>query len=186
MGVTDWLALMRRVAADPGYARGKLERAVGFARAVPLFYGCETGSHLCATGFVRVRNDGQVHIGDRVTFSGGMLSTQLVCRPGASLEIGDETTFNYGVSIEAAESVRIGRRCMVASMVHIHDSRAGDRGPVTIGDDVWIAHGAIIEPGVSIGDGSVISAGSVVRKDVPPHYLAIGNPARCMALEILG
>jgi maltose O-acetyltransferase len=113
-----------------------------------------------------------------------MLSTQIVCHPGATLEIGDESTFNYGVSIDAAESIRIGRRCLVASMVRISDASAGQHLPVTIGEDVWIAHSAILEPGVTIGNGSVIAAGSVVTRDVPPRSLAIGNPARSMALEV--
>ncbi len=135
MGV-DWLLLIRRMAVDRGFARDKLERAVGFARAAGLFHACETGTRVCATGFVRVRNAGRLHIGDRVTFSGGMLATQLVCRPGATIEIGDETTFNYGVSLDASDAIRLGRRCMVASMVRICDARAGQRLPVTIGDDV--------------------------------------------------
>lgn len=181
----DWLALVRRMAVDPDFARYKVVRAVGFARAAGLFHGCETGRRVCATGFVRVRNAGRLHIGDRVTFLGGMLASQLVCRPGATIAIGDETTFNYGVSLEASTSIRIGRRCMVASMVRICDTHVGQSLPVTIGDDVWIAHGAIIGPGVSIGSGSVVSAGSVVHKNVPPGFMAIGNPARCMALEVV-
>ncbi len=185
MGVDDWISLVRRMAADRRLARDKLRRAVGFARAVPLFRGCELGSHVCAAGFVRVRNEGQVMIGDRVTFSGGMLSTALVCGPDATLEIGDDCTFNYGVYVDSAKSVRIGRRCMVASMVRISDSQAGHSYPVSVGDNVWIAHGAIIEPGVTVGDGSVIAAGSVVTRDVPADSLAIGNPARSMTLEVV-
>ena len=50
--------------------------------------------------------------------------------------------------------------------------------PIRIGDDVWIGGGAIVLPGVTIGDRSVIAAGSVVTRDVPPDTLVAGNPAR--------
>src|SRR4029079_17694873 len=53
--------------------------------------------------------------------------------------------------------------------------------PVTIGDNVWIATGSIILPGVTVGEGSVISAGSVVRRSVPPYSLVMGNPAKVLA-----
>lgn len=52
------------------------------------------------------------------------------------------------------------------------------RGPITLGHDVWVAHGAIILSGVTIGTGAVVGAGAVVRKDVPPYAIAAGNPAR--------
>jgi phosphonate metabolism protein (transferase hexapeptide repeat family) len=49
---------------------------------------------------------------------------------------------------------------------------------VTIGNDVWIGHGAILLPGVSVGNGAVIGAGAVVTKDVPDFAIVIGTPAR--------
>lgn len=52
------------------------------------------------------------------------------------------------------------------------------RGPVTIGNDVWIGGRAIILSGVTIGDGAVVGAGAVVSRDVPPYAIAAGNPAR--------
>ena len=50
--------------------------------------------------------------------------------------------------------------------------------PVNIGNNVWICTGAIILPGVTIGDNSVIGAGSVVTKDIEPNSLAVGNPCK--------
>ena len=50
--------------------------------------------------------------------------------------------------------------------------------PITIGDDCWLASNAVVCGGVTIGEGSVIGAGSVVTRDIPPHSLAVGNPCR--------
>src|SRR5690606_34153345 len=52
--------------------------------------------------------------------------------------------------------------------------------PVTIGNDVWIGHGAVIMPGITIGDGAVIAANAVVTKDVPPYIVVGGVPARAL------
>jgi acetyltransferase-like isoleucine patch superfamily enzyme len=61
-------------------------------------------------------------------------------------------------------------------------SRIDEQGvstkPVTIGNDIWIGANAVILPGVTIGDHSVVAAGAVVTKDVPPHSLVAGVPAR--------
>ena len=62
------------------------------------------------------------------------------------------------------------------------DMRIDEQGvsttPVTIGDDIWIGANAVILPGVTIGDHSVVAAGAVVTKDVPPHTLVAGVPAK--------
>jgi serine acetyltransferase len=87
-------------------------------------------------------------------------------------------------SLAKRNSIRIGDRTMFGSMVRVCDRGKAAAQPVVIGDDVWVAHGAIIEPGVTIGSGSVVAAGSVVSCDVPPRSLAIGNPARCLSLSL--
>jgi maltose O-acetyltransferase len=133
---------------------------------------------------LRVANQGTVRVGDRAIFLGGMIATEIVCKPGALIEIGSRSIFNYGVSLEAWSSIRIGSRSLFGSMIRVTDRGQTAQGPVVIGDDVWIAHGAVIGPGVTIGSGSVVAAGSVVSGDVPPGCLAIGNPARCMSVKL--
>ena len=55
--------------------------------------------------------------------------------------------------------------------------------PITIGNDVWIGRGTFVKGGVSIGDGAVVAAKSVVVKDVPPYAIVAGNPARFVRLR---
>ena len=103
-----------------------------------------------------------------------------------TLEIGDRVFINEGAQIVAALSIRIGPDCRIGDFVAIHDSdyhpveqnAATRKAPVVIGRNVWISRGAIILPGVSIGDHAVIGAGSVVVADVPARTLVAGNPAR--------
>jgi acetyltransferase-like isoleucine patch superfamily enzyme len=116
---------------------------------------------------------------------------------GAIIEIGSETRV-HGSCIHAWASVRVGKRCLVASNCQIMDSnghelcleeperrvRSQDLArPVTIEDAVWIGANSIILPGVTIGYGSIIAAGSVVTHDIPPRVLAGGNPARVLPVS---
>jgi serine acetyltransferase len=162
----------------------KAKWAIWRMRAKALFIGCRGGEAACATGHVRVRLRGTATLGARLTFLGGMIPCEVTVAKDARLTIGDDTMFNYGVSIVAHSAITIGRRCMFGSLVRLSDESLGRVAPIVLGDDVWVAHGAIIEPGVTIGDGSVVSAGSVVTADVPPRSLAIGNPARAMSLAL--
>ncbi len=164
----------------------RAERALALVRSRWLFRGVQAlGTNVAAYGAIDVKNEGTVELGDRLTFAGGMMPSSLRCHPGARLVIGADTQFNYGVSLESWESVRIGERCMFASFVRIRDRDGHRTAPVVIEDDVWVAHGAIIMPGVRVGARSVVSAGSIVTQDVPPDSLAMGNPARNMSLELV-
>lgn len=60
----------------------------------------------------------------------------------------------------------------------LQDGLPASRGSITIGNDVWVGHGALILSGVTIGDGAVIGAGAVVRQTVRPYAVVVGNPAR--------
>jgi acetyltransferase-like isoleucine patch superfamily enzyme len=105
-----------------------------------------------------------------------------VQNPAGELSIGKYVSIDAGVIIQLAE-----RRTDSVSTYPFHGNRkwwpnaAGtrdrERKPVSIGNDVWIGARALIMPGVTIGDGAVIRAQSVVTKDVAPYAVVEGNPA---------
>ncbi|QSQ27633.1 acyltransferase [Pyxidicoccus parkwayensis] len=181
--LSNWVTQLQglRDAVEP-----RAVRVVALARARWLFRSVQSvGSNVAAYGPMSVKNEGTISLGDRLTFVGGMMPSSLVCHPGARLSIGADAQFNYGVSLEAWESVTIGDRCMFASFVRVGDRDGHRTAPIVLEEDVWVAHGAIIMPGVRVGARSVVSAGSIVTHDVPPDSLAMGNPARNMSLELV-
>jgi maltose O-acetyltransferase len=162
----------------------KLARVPGMVRAQLALRGARVGPRVHLAGSLQLHREGEVRIGDRSFFLGRVVPIALWCQPGAELIVGESVGFNYGASVRASRSVRIGNRCMVGSMVLIRDDDGFTVAPVSIGDGVWMAHGAIIEPGVTVGDNAVISAGSVVVSDVPAGTMAVGNPARIIPLQL--
>jgi maltose O-acetyltransferase len=111
------------------------------------------------------------------------------CDYGCHIQVGDNLFANFGCIILDCHRVEIGDDVFIAPNVQIlaathpldPETRASGRElarPVLIESRVWIGAGAILCPGVSIGEGSVIGAGSVVLRDVPARVLAAGNPAR--------
>lgn len=109
---------------------------------------------------------------------------------GWELEVGDDSSL--GVRCSIPYNLKVGKDVMMAPEVVIlgenHEFERMDvpmrlQGskkypPVRIEDDVWIGTRAIIMPGLTIGRGAIIGAGSVVTKDVPPYAICAGNPAR--------
>jgi maltose O-acetyltransferase len=178
--------LLLLLRTDQRAALERIRRGVGNLRAHVLFRGAELGKRVGATGYVRVVADGRMSIGDHVQFSGGMIPAEILCSRGAELVLGPYCGLNYGVVIDSRESIRIGARCLFGSMSCLRDSDVKKRAPIVLEDDVWIAHGAFVEPGVRIGAGSVVSAGSVVTTDVPPDSLVVGNPAESFPLGTEG
>lgn len=117
-------------------------------------------------------------------------SVKLMCdKPNAIISIGDNTRI-HGSCIHAFERIEIGSNCLIAANCQIFDAsghgtslkeRAESQGkskPIIIGNNVWIGTGCIILPGTTIGNNSVISAGSVVRGVVPEGVVFAGNYAK--------
>ena len=154
-----------------------------FARARWMLRSAKQGKRVRCYGRVLVEGGAGIQVSTRVVFLKGMIPTELRCAPGAELVIGPQSMFNYGVSIVADQSVHIGARCRFGSFVQVRDCDERRVAPVVIGDEVWLAHGVVVEPGVTIGDGSVVAAGAVVSTSVPPRMLAFGNPVRIFPLE---
>lgn len=111
------------------------------------------------------------------------------CDYGSNIICGTRVFMNYGCVILDCNTVRIGDRALLGPNVQIYaanhplDPNKRKEGwefalPVQIGNDVWIGGSAIICPGVRVGEGSTIGAGSVVTKDVPANVVAAGNPCR--------
>lgn len=138
---------------------------------------------------------------------GKQLTTGYWCRfevfpadnnPRKRLILGNNIQMNDFVHICALDSVEIGDGCLFASHIYISDNSHGrmDGGnndsspevqpdhreyvtaPVKIGKNVWLGEGCIILPGVTIGDGAVIGAHSVVSKNIPSASVAVGAPAK--------
>jgi acetyltransferase-like isoleucine patch superfamily enzyme len=118
----------------------------------------------------------------------------------ARLAIGHHTAINEYNNLRAAGgAINIGNYCQIAQFCTLvatnHTTETllymidapwnGSRTSIDIEDDVWIGANSVILPGVRIGRGSVIGAGSVVTKSVPPHAIYAGNPAKLIRYRTL-
>jgi maltose O-acetyltransferase len=136
-----------------------------------------------------VQNQGRMLIGDRVRLASEVSTLELNVGPEGTLEIGDRVLINHGCSIGATKLVRIGERCNIGSQSILIDNafheidpdrrdQQPEPAPVILEANVWLAARVIVLPGVTIGKNSVIGAGSVVTRDIPPDVLAAGIPAK--------
>lgn len=109
-----------------------------------------------------------------------------------NLTIGDEVIVGDDAILYALGPITIGHRTMISQYVHLcagtHDHRFKTypqiRPPIVIGDDCWIAAGAFVGPGVTIGDRSVVSARASVFKDVPSDVIVLGNPSTVISTRV--
>ena len=135
--------------------------------------------------------EGRLRIGEGAHLEPGCWITMA---PEAEIEIGRGTFLNRETMLAASERIEIGDHVMFANHCFVGDAehRVDDpevpitwqgfvpRGPVRIGDNVWLGKGTVVRGGVEIGERAVIGANSVVTKDVPPRTIAAGAPAKVL------
>jgi acetyltransferase-like isoleucine patch superfamily enzyme len=147
-----------------------------------------------------VQCDGRVHVSGTAN-----IKLEKRCRLGMDVElrtvdagrihIGEDTRLNRGCTLTAYAQIRIGDFTIIGEFVSIRDANHGlKRGepmryqphtcePILVGRDVWIGRGSCILPGVTIGEGAVIGANSVVTRDVPDFAIAAGVPAKVIKMR---
>ncbi|MEM7802118.1 MAG: acyltransferase [Chloroflexota bacterium] len=163
---------------------------IALLRARYYFLRAERGGpRIRAWGRLYVNQYGRLVIGDRCRFVGYMGGLELGCGGEGLLEIGENTFINYGTSIFASDLIRIGKDCHIGTYCMLMDNdfhgiepekrnEMPPSDPIVLEDNVWLGGRVIVLKGVTIGEGSVIAAGSIVTKDIPPRSLAVGSPAR--------
>ena len=121
-----------------------------------------------------------------------MIQAPFHCPYGFNISLGADVYLNAGCTILDSAPVTIGAATMIGPQVQIYcadhhrDATLRTQGlerarPVKIGEKVWIGGGAIIMPGITIGNEAIIGAGSVVTRDVAAGATVVGNPARAVA-----
>ena len=117
------------------------------------------------------------------------IMAHFACDYRENINIGSNCYINYNcvlldcARVTIGNNVLIGPNCGIYTAIHPLDSETRLQGletaqPITIKDGVWLGGNVVILPGVTIGEKTVIGAGSVVTKDIPDHVLAYGNPCR--------
>lgn len=120
---------------------------------------------------------------------GSTVRANFRCDFGFNVTIGAHCFLNFDCVLLDCNRITIGDEVQIAPGVHLYTAthpldaaqrRAGFESalPITVGDGVWLGGGVIVCPGVTIGENTVVGAGSVVTKDLPPNCLAVGNPCR--------
>jgi maltose O-acetyltransferase len=121
---------------------------------------------------------------------GSSILPRFLCDYGSQISIGANTFVNYDAilldcaPIVIGDHVSIGPRVQFLTPLHPIDDHEARRdgwesaSPIAVGDNVWLGGGVIVCAGVTIGDHTVVGAGSVVTRDLPDHVLAVGSPCR--------
>lgn len=127
---------------------------------------------------------------------GTIIQPPFTCEFGLTITFGRRCFVNFGVTVLDNLPVTVGDHVLIGPQVQLYTvghpieyERRRDwstvGAPIVIEDDVWLGGAVIVQPGVTIGARSIVAAGSVVTRDIPPDSLAMGMPARVVrSLEV--
>lgn len=141
----------------------------------PTLFSMRTQSRLIAHGSFSIYSNADISVNE-----------------GATLEIGSGFV-NHGARIHCFDHIRVGEHVFIGEDVLIRDSDGHEvvgqgkpmSQPIVIEDHVWIGARVTVLKGVTIGEGAIVAAGAVVSRDVPPHTLVAGVPARVVKEGVL-
>jgi acetyltransferase-like isoleucine patch superfamily enzyme len=171
----------------------QMGRAVYIQEGVDLLGAAhlELGDHVCilqGTSMEAQAPASSIRIGNHVIIRRGV---EIEAYGSARIEIGDRTFISSHVWILGIGSVSIGQDCLISPYVGIVATNRNYQDPaipinkqggtskgITIEADCWLGHRVSVLDGVTIGQGSVIGAGAVVTKNIPPYSIAVGIPAK--------
>lgn len=178
------------------YAREAFEWGRRSVVATPVFLAqCATyGDDISVDRVPYINGTPRIELGSNIRVS-GLINIAASSKGTPTLVIGDGVFIGHGTSFAIAERISVGKFASIAGGCYIADTEGhshynpqkpiwevpagdGDVSPVTIEDGVQISRNVMILKGVTIGARSVIGAGSVVRSDIPPDSIVMGNPAR--------
>lgn len=191
-------------------AEDRIKAGLLFSPADPELKAIKRSAHKLSQDYNKTYEDEtDVRAGILASLLGGMGEGTFFQGPitfhyGTHTKIGKNCFFNFNLTIQDDANVTIGDRCNfgpnVTIVTPLHPMIAKEREylldengnrvrlcwakPVSIGNDCWFGANVVVCPGVTIGDGCVIGAGSVVTRDVPANCFAAGNPAR--VIRVIG
>ena len=167
----------------------RIDTGVRFKRA----YGIQLGNQVTMEPGTYLRNigtNGQIWIGDQVYLDHGV---DIKAHQNGKIEIGDRAYIGPYACL-SGKSINIGKSCLIASHTGIYasnhlfaDATRTIKGQglsykgIAIEDDCWLGSGVKVLDGVTIGQGSVVGAGAVVTKSIPPYSIAVGVPAKVVS-----
>jgi len=118
-----------------------------------------------------------------------VVTAPFFCDYGFNISVGENFYTNYnctildGAKVEFGDNVFIAPNCVFSTSGHAIDAEQRGKGlevafPIKVGNNVWFGANVCVLPGVTIGDNTIIGAGSIVNKDIPSDVIAVGNPCR--------
>lgn len=175
---------MTRMITDVWFQGRAVARARWYLRHADVL-----GAKVRLQGKPRVINQGRMMIGEKVRLDSTAATLELVTEATGVLDVEDHVFLNFGCNIAATKLIRIGAYSLLGPYCMLMDNsyhcieperrlERPESKPIILERNVWLGARTIVLPGVTIGEGSCVGAGSVVTADVPPRTFVAGAPTR--------